>query len=98
MARALQCTIQPAVAELVKEDLVAMKAVGRNVATAGDMHRLLNVARLMGQSLGEPELTPELWERVKALEAARVATLDVTVDTPTAAAGSGVAGGGAASV
>jgi len=66
-----------------------MKAEGRGVATAADMHRLLNVARLLGQSLGELELTPELWERVKELEAARLGALSSGPATAAAVAGAG---------
>jgi len=55
----------------------------RDVFGPGDMHRVLNLARLSAASYGERELCPERWETVKALEARRLASLQI----PPAASG-----------
>ncbi|KAF7974056.1 hypothetical protein HWV62_13457 [Athelia sp. TMB] len=62
--------VAAAAADAIQDDFVADRQRDKGI-TAEDLILQMSVARLEALSLGEPEVTPEIWDRAKALDRRR---------------------------
>lgn len=75
MARLAEYSLSPEMQRVLQDDFVKSRQQNQNNMTAEDFHLLLLLSRLMSLSCGQTSLTPELWSRVKQMEAERRARL-----------------------
>lgn len=75
MARLAEYSLSPEMQRVLQDDFVKSRQQNQNNMTAEDFHLLLLLSRLMSLSCGQSSLTPELWSRVKQMEAERRARL-----------------------
>uniref|UniRef100_A0A671NSU9 Mini-chromosome maintenance complex-binding protein n=1 Tax=Sinocyclocheilus anshuiensis TaxID=1608454 RepID=A0A671NSU9_9TELE len=72
VARALNYTISDEITKAVEEDFVEMRKDDPQSMSAEDLHRLLDVARLLSLSHGQNTLSRDGWMKAKQLEALRI--------------------------
>ena len=75
MAQLAEYSLSPEMQRVLQDDFVKSRQQNQNNMTAEDFHLLLLLSRLMSLSCGQTSLTPELWSRVKQMEAERRARL-----------------------
>uniref|UniRef100_A0A672NS80 Mini-chromosome maintenance complex-binding protein n=1 Tax=Sinocyclocheilus grahami TaxID=75366 RepID=A0A672NS80_SINGR len=72
VARAVNYTISDEITKAVEEDFVEMRKDDPQSMSAEDLHRLLDVARLLSLSHGQNTLSRDGWMKAKQLEALRI--------------------------
>ena len=75
VARLAEYSLSSEMQEVLQNDFVKSRQQDHSNMTAEDFHLLLLMSRLMSLSYGQSTLTPEMWTRVKQMEAERRARL-----------------------
>lgn len=75
MARVAGYSLSSEMQEVLQNDFVKSRQQDHSNMTVEDFHLLLLMSRLMALSCGQSTLTPEMWKRVKQMEAERRARL-----------------------
>lgn len=74
VARTLEPVLTAEFCEMAQEEFVAARRADSSIQQQ-DLHLWLNLVRLVAASCGSPTVEPEHWERMRTLEAGRLARL-----------------------
>lgn len=75
LARVAEYSLSAEMQEVLQNDFVNSRQQNHSSMSVEDFHLLLLLSRLMALSCGQTSLTPEMWNRVKQMEAERRARL-----------------------